>query len=559
MISVEERKKREVKSKLSPYMNNPIGFMTDFLDVKLEHVWPKMREVAESVRDNQLTAVPAGHSVSKTFGAARIALWFKTCYQPSTVITTAPSNNQIENQLWKEIHTAYQGAKWPLGGKLTTLQWNCQPTSEIMNQIDPSKRALWEKNFAIGFATTADSASEHATRMQGWHNKWLLVILDEACGILAPIWRSVLNSLITNERCKVLALGNPTDPTGTFYNICQPSSGWNVINVSVRDTPNYITGREIIPHVAGRDFEQRIIREYGENSNEHKYRCLGEFPDFGQGSVFEPEVFEYQKRFLREDIKYGLFDHRDGGWMPHENKWGWQVLDPPSNHEFTIGVDTAEYRLSDQKDLLSKRDYDAAAVLDRSTKHIKAIWHGRGAQADLGLQILGAAKHYNNAWINPEIPMGMGVLQILKDYKYQNIYNQERKQRQYVSEATDELGWRTTSITRQWLVNDLRAAFRSNKLIVQFEQILDEMRTFCYDKNGKPIHMPGRHDDLIFALGLALQADLSCPKNLSLEIPEYTGEEETGRPERTVNDLATVGAYDDFDEDDDDEGVYFTE
>ncbi len=277
------------------YQTDPIGFETDVLDVKPLHVWSKMREVAESVRDNQLTAVPACHSVSKTFGAARIAVWFKTCFQPSTVITTAPSDNQVKNQLWKEIHTAYSSSQIPLGGKMTTLQWNMRPTDKTLEGIPRSERGNWEKNFAIGFATSPDSATEHATKMQGWHNKYLLVILDEASGIMLPIWKTILEGLIINERCKVLAIGNPTDPYCKFAAVCK-SSRWNVIKISVRDTPNYIQDVEVIPNVAGRQFERDIIDEYGENSNEHKIRCLGEFPTFMEGTIWGPEIGELEKK-----------------------------------------------------------------------------------------------------------------------------------------------------------------------------------------------------------------------------------------------------------------------
>jgi hypothetical protein len=77
VVPESEKKKRDVRNKLAPYMRDPVGFMTDFLDVKKEHVWPKMRQVAESVRDHQFTAVPAGHSVSKTYNAARITKYDK--------------------------------------------------------------------------------------------------------------------------------------------------------------------------------------------------------------------------------------------------------------------------------------------------------------------------------------------------------------------------------------------------------------------------------------------------------------------------------------------------
>ncbi|MHC4157068.1 MAG: hypothetical protein ACYST6_19420 [Planctomycetota bacterium] len=271
--------------------------MTDVLDVKPAHVWPKMREVAESVRDNQLTAVPAGHSVSKTYGAGRIAVWFKTCFQPSTVITTAPSDNLVTEQLWREIRSAYQGGggKDYLGGKMTTVKWDLKPSEATLKKLKPEDRADWEKNFAIGFSTSPDSASEHVTKMQGWHNKYLLVILDEAGGIILPIWKTVLSGLIINERCKVLAIGNPTDPYSKFADVCKLTKRWNVINISTHDTPNYLQDAEVVPNLAGRQHERDIIEEYGENSNEHRVRCLGKFPTFAEGTVYGPEIAKMEK------------------------------------------------------------------------------------------------------------------------------------------------------------------------------------------------------------------------------------------------------------------------
>jgi hypothetical protein len=272
------------------YQNDPIGFMVNCLDVKSEHIWSKMREVAESVRDNQLTAVPAGHDVSKTYTAGRLALWFKTCFQPSTVITTAPSDNQVRNQLWREIHTAYSGAKVPLGGKMTSLMWDVKPAQDTLYALESHLRGQWEKNFAIGFSTSPDTVSEHATKMQGWHNKWLFVILDEVCGIHQQITKAVIDSLIINKRCKVLALGNPTDPTSEFARWCESLGVWSVIPISVKDTPNFIHGREIIPGVAGRDYEKRIRETYGQDSNVYKYRVLGQFGDYREGTFYGKEL-----------------------------------------------------------------------------------------------------------------------------------------------------------------------------------------------------------------------------------------------------------------------------
>lgn len=288
-VSAPTKEQCILAERFTAYQQDPIGMMTTCLDVKKEHIWPKMREVAESVRDNQLTVVHACHSVSKTYLAGRVAVWFKTCFTPSTVITTAPSDNLVKNQLWREIHAAFSGAKIPLGGNMTNLKWELKPNKEILESLEPEQRSQWEKNFAIGFSTSPDTLTEHATKMQGFHNYWVLVVLDEGCGIYPQIWRSVMEGLVINERCKVLAIGNPTDPFGEFAKACNPSSGWNVIHISTKDTPNYKEGREVIPNVAGRNYYNRMLKEHGENSSAFKIRVLGQFGEYREGTFYGKE------------------------------------------------------------------------------------------------------------------------------------------------------------------------------------------------------------------------------------------------------------------------------
>lgn len=282
---------KQVKAKglaaINRYQNDPIGFMTNILDTKAEHVWSKMREVAESVRDNQFTAVPAGHNVSKTYTAARLAIWFKMMFQPSTVLTTAPNDNLVRNQLWREIHTAHSGAKIALGGHMTATLWDVKPRD--LTSIAQSERGQWEKNFAIGFSTSPDAVAEHATRIQGFHNKYVLIIVDEASGILSQIWKTIIESLVVNQRCKVLAIGNPTDPLSDFAQACKPDSGWHVVKISCLDTPNFISGQEIIPGIAGRDYVDRMRKIYKQGSNTFKYRVLGEFPDYSEATFYGQE------------------------------------------------------------------------------------------------------------------------------------------------------------------------------------------------------------------------------------------------------------------------------
>ena len=266
--------------------------MVEALDVKPEHIWDKMREVAESVRDNEKTAVSAGHSVSKTYGAPRYALWFLICHAPATVITTAPTSKQIEQQFWRELRQAHRNAKIPLGGKLTTVKLDFQEKTGL-------------KWFALGFSTKPDTVTSEATAFQGYHNDNMLIIFDEAAGIMPQIWKAAKH-LPTSEGgvMRQLVQGNPTSVQGDFADAVDGKHGWHAINISVKDTPNYKQGRNIIPGVAGRKYEAMVRDEYGENSNEYKIRVLGQKPTYEEGTFFGVELAAALK-----NEQYGYFPH----------------------------------------------------------------------------------------------------------------------------------------------------------------------------------------------------------------------------------------------------------
>lgn len=266
MIAVAEKKQKQ-QAFVNKYFHDPIGFQVDVLDTKAEHVWPKMVEVAESVDKHQKTGAHSGHGVSKTYEAARIALWWLYTHIPSTVITTAPVFDQVEKLLWKEIHKAHSCAKIPLGGNLTKVQLDLDPNGK------------W---FAYGFATKPDTVTGEATRMQGYHNKYVLLIFDEAAGMQPQIWKAS-ESLLNSPNCHILAIGNPTSAHGTFAEI-EEDPTWNFIRISVKDTPNFIEGEEIIPEISGRSYEGMMRKKYGEESSEYGIRVLGRKPAFSMGT-----------------------------------------------------------------------------------------------------------------------------------------------------------------------------------------------------------------------------------------------------------------------------------
>lgn len=289
------------------YRNNPVAFLTDCLDVKPQFVWSKMREICDSVSKHQFTCVKAGNSLSKSYTVGRLALWFLFTHNPSTVFTTAPSNVQVEEILWREIRDAHTNSKIPLGG--TMLK---------------TKLEIAEKWFATGFATKADSGEDEATRVLGIHNEDMLIILDEAPGVAEPIWLAI-DRLITNPRVKILAIGNPIYSSGKFVD-CFKDPKFNKITVSVFDSPNYIQNKEVIPGLAGRSFVQYVKDKFGEGSNQWKSMITGEIPSTDADSLIPYSAIE--KAMNREKVlptprevkRFIVWDVADGGSDRHTIK-----------------------------------------------------------------------------------------------------------------------------------------------------------------------------------------------------------------------------------------------
>lgn len=286
------------------YQNNPIEFFTECLDVKKEYVWTKMEEIANSVKDHQYTCVKAGNSLSKSYTLGRIALWFLYTHYPSTVVTTAPSQVQVEDILFKEIAAAHSNAKIPLGGTV------------LKTSLDLQAVYGGDKWFCSGFSTRPDTVTQQATRFQGYHNAHVLVIFDEAAGILPEIW-DAKDKLVTNPKVKFVCVGNPTTARGHFVD-CFKNRIYNKITVSVFDSPNYKAGKEVVPGLSGREFVEFVKNKYGESSNYYKAMVTGEIPDEDVDSLIpiswieraECSKVDHNFRFTK---RYVVWDVADGG------------------------------------------------------------------------------------------------------------------------------------------------------------------------------------------------------------------------------------------------------
>lgn len=198
------------------YSGDPALWGSDRLG---EFWWSKQREILESVRDNRYTAVPSCHNAGKSFIAARaIAKWIDM-HPPGEafVVTTAPTAAQVSAILWREIGKAHK--KGSLPGHITGAGY---PQWKLDGEL-------------VGYGRKPADYDDSA--FQGIHARFVLVVLDEAGGI-PPSLYDAADALATNENARVLAIGNPDDPTSHFATICKPDSGWHVIRIDGLITPN---------------------------------------------------------------------------------------------------------------------------------------------------------------------------------------------------------------------------------------------------------------------------------------------------------------------------------
>lgn len=205
-----------------------------------------MRSVAAHPR----TTVRSCHNSGKSWLAGCLTLWWLHCYQPSLVITTAPTARQVKDVLWKEIGARHRAAGLP--GTLSTMNLS----------VSLAQRA-------IGLSTN------DPVRFQGWHEKNILVLVDEASGVDEEIYQAV-EGILTGPNARLLLLGNPNHPAGTFYESFR-SSLYRRFHIQASDVPEHL-----LP--AGWAEERR--REWGDDSVMYQVRVLGQFPPQGDNALF---------------------------------------------------------------------------------------------------------------------------------------------------------------------------------------------------------------------------------------------------------------------------------
>lgn len=207
---IERRRRQRAGVAISErYKTDPGGYARDILGVEW---WSKQIEVAELLlKPPYRVLVKASHKVGKTHLGGGLVNWWYDIHDPGLALTTAPTDRQVKDLLWKEVRNQRKGRGGFPGPKAPRLE-----SSEV--------------HFAHGF-TAKDGDS-----FQGNHSPHTFIVFDEAVGVDSIFWETA-ESMFNDEGHAWLAIFNPTNTSSQAY-MEELSGGWHVVNISVLDHPN---------------------------------------------------------------------------------------------------------------------------------------------------------------------------------------------------------------------------------------------------------------------------------------------------------------------------------
>ena len=241
-----------------------------------EHLWSKQREIVEALDHYRAkVAVPTCNGAGKTHLASRLAIHFALKHQNENarVVIVGPSWTQLEEGTLD--HAKQSDAISPPGTLRPSRAWF---------EINGRHMIVWR---------SPPKGQTARNILQGYHSRKMLIILEEAGEIGYRLWTEATGAITSGGDARILAIGNPLDTGTPFHAACQPRSGWSVIQIGYKDTPNF-TGekvpqelREVLPN---EDWVKEKRAEWSKAL--FRGRAEGLFPEKSEWALIEPEWIE---------------------------------------------------------------------------------------------------------------------------------------------------------------------------------------------------------------------------------------------------------------------------
>jgi hypothetical protein len=212
--------------------------------------------------------IASGHGIGKGALSAWIIQWYMTCRPRPQIVVTANTQSQLLTKTWREL------AKWH---NLSLFQsWFAWTKTGYF------KRGAEESWFAAAIPWNENKAEA----FQGAHDKYVLILEDEASAIPDTIHDTIEGSM-TTPQALWLKFGNPTRNTGRFKEIFAGG----------RFAHRWWT-RQIDSRTCKKADQAQIaqwIADYGDDSDFVRVRVKGIFPRAGSTQFIGDDLIQRAK------------------------------------------------------------------------------------------------------------------------------------------------------------------------------------------------------------------------------------------------------------------------
>ena len=230
-------------------------------------------------------------------------------------------------------------------------------------------------------------------------------------------------------------------------------------------------------------------------------------------SVFDTEKILSRMKDLPEPLKVGYFNYDYDGVHITNIKWvdnplGYiKIYKEPTMNFTGLGGDTAG----------EGSDFFVAQVVDQDGNQV-AVLH-KQFDADLYSKQVYCLGTYYKSVIAIESNFDPGINRDLQRFRYPNLYVREKTD-QIARDVYEKYGFRTTSLTRPQIIDQLVEIVREHTEKIVDRETLQEMLSFVRLK-GKPQADEGAHDDLVMGLAIAYESLKQLPRRYGfLQTPE---------------------------------------
>jgi len=265
------------------------------------HRWNKLQ--VEAFCANRMIGVLGAASTGKTHEAALFSLIYYFCFPEGfTGLISSTDSRSLELRIWGEIkkHWTMARENWP------ACPGNIIESRQMIVTADSEQQGRDFRNGLIGIPCVVGGSYVGLGKYVGVKNERVLLVGDEL-SFMGKAYVDAISNLSKNRGFKLIAMGNPKDPSDALGTICEPSEsegGWEgviqdgttrtwktrwaggiAVQLPGTDSPNMDVedGRdEPYPFLIGRKSIQQDLEYYGRDSINFSMMCLGTMPRTSQ-------------------------------------------------------------------------------------------------------------------------------------------------------------------------------------------------------------------------------------------------------------------------------------